>query len=123
MERLYTVDRRLLGCPLAATLLLIGQDLLVQIEGGCRAHVGSVSAACWEEGTLRTQTLCLPKHRDDVVGDRFARELAAQTGRNVTAVCGIHYDHATKDEIRQIIACTEEMLHELLSFWQTTHPA
>lgn len=107
--------RSVLGFDITAELKYMGQDALVSIAGGCRAHIGSISTAYYDGGELKLNTLLLPEHRDDVVGDMFARALAERLGVSVTAVCGIHYDAPGKEGILEIVSCTRQLLDELLA--------
>ncbi len=92
----------------------MGGDWLVSITGGCAPHIGSISTAYFESCELKLDTLLLPHHRDDVVGDMFARELAARLGCTVTAVCGIHYESPGREGIAEIVRCTGEILSDIL---------
>lgn len=90
-----------------------GGDLLVEIRGGCRPHIGCISTCWFEKGEMKFKKLLLPEHRDDVIGDRFSKALARQLHTTVCVVCGIHYDGVSKDDIAEIVAETERMLFSL----------
>ena len=107
-------ERTVLGHPISATLSDIGEDLLVQVTGGCAPHVGSVSIGYPADGGISTEKLLLPTHRDDVVGDLFARTLAQRLSRKVTVICGIHYDAPGKDGLAQIVACAQALLDDIV---------
>ncbi|NCB64003.1 MAG: hypothetical protein EOM52_10430 [Clostridia bacterium] len=109
-----TAARAVLGYPITASVLYAGDDLCMTILGGCTPHVGSVSVARWEGGAVRVESLIGPGHKDYVVGERFARVLAERGGRAVSVTCGIHYEAPGKDGLAAIVACTEEILKDLL---------
>lgn len=102
-----------LGYSIEAELRTQGKDVLVEIKGGCAPHIGCVSVCRFEEGEMRMEKLLLPGHRDDVVADRFAEAFARQLHTTVCAVCGIHYDNASRDDIVRIVGATEEMLRSM----------
>lgn len=113
MQRL-SFERQALGLPINVTLSGCGNDTLVKITGGCSPHIGSVSVAYWDSGEPVLRTLLLPGHRDDVVSDMFAEGLSRKLGATVTAVCGIHYEAPGRDGIEAVLACTRELLDEVL---------
>jgi len=44
----------------------------------------------------------------------FAEGLSRKLGATVTAVCGIHYEAPGRDGIEAVLACTRELLDEVL---------
>ena len=115
MARVTLFQREVLDLPVTAAVTRAGDDLLVQVAGGCREHIGSVSTARFENEELKIDSLLLPHHRDDVVGDKFAKALAERSCATVTVVCGIHFDSPGRDGIREIVECTDSLLEDILS--------
>ena len=87
-------------------------DLLVEISGGARPHIGSVSVCWFQDGKMCFDGILLPGHRDNVVGDKFAKSLAAAMHTTVSVICGIHYNAATKDDIELILRDMDRALAE-----------
>lgn len=108
------ITKIVLGHPLTVQALPSGADWTVLVTGGCAPHIGSVSTAHWQEGALKLDTLLLPGHRDNVVGDAFAHAIAQRTGGTVTVTCGIHYNSPSKADLREIVARSQDLLAELL---------
>lgn len=108
------ITKIVLGYPLTAQAVPIGADWTVMITGGCAPHIGSISTAHWQEGALKLDTLLLPGHRDNVVGDAFAQAIARRTGGTATVTCGIHYDGPSKADLQEIVARSQDLLAELL---------
>lgn len=108
-----TLARQVLGYPLRARAEALGEDWSVTVTGGCSPHIGSVSLAHWEDGELEVDTRLLSGHRDDVVGEKFARRLAEATGKTVSVACGIHYDRPTPPQLEEVVAQAEGLLEEL----------
>lgn len=102
-----------LGHPITVTALPAGRDWSVTVLGGCQPHVGSVSLAEYENGAVTLRTLLRDSHKDQVVGDRFARKLAEKSRCTVCVSCGIHFDGPTRTELEQIVACAEGLLERL----------
>lgn len=106
---------QVLGYPITAAAIPAGQDWVVSVLGGCAPHAGSVSLAEYTDGTVVLRSLLRETHKDQIVGDRFARELARQLQCTVSVTCGIHYDNATPEQLKEIVACTEDLLSRLLA--------
>ena len=103
-------ETTLLGHPIAARAQWLDSGLDVSVFGGVRTHVGAVTLA-EPEGT--EHTLERTGHRDAAVSRPWALSLAASLAVPVCVRCGIHYDHATKDQIAQILAVCNGLLAEL----------
>lgn len=113
MESIH-VEKAVLNWPISVSLTQSGPDWLVNIVGGCAPHIGSISVAYVENDEVVLQKILLPTHRDDVVGDRFAKVLAMRFHATVTVICGIHYETPGKEGLRQIVDCGESLLQEIL---------
>lgn len=107
------LSREVLGHPITVTALPAGRDWSVTVLGGCAPHVGSVSLAEYESGEVRLRTLLRDSHKDQVVGDRFARRLAEQGRCTACVSCGIHYEGPDKADLEKVVACADALL-ELL---------
>lgn len=105
--------KEVFGFPITVTATPAGSDWNVIVLGGCTPHVGSVSLAEFNGSEVILRTLLREAHKDQVVGDRFARVLARQSKCTVCVSCGIHYDDASQHQLQQIVAATEELLIEL----------
>lgn len=102
-----------LGHPITVTALTCGRDWSVTILGGCAPHVGSVTLAEYENGAARLRSLLREGHKDQVVGERFARRLSELGQCTVCAACGIHYEGPSKADLEQIVACAAALLDKL----------
>ena len=114
MSEWITLEKSFLGYPLSVRVCPLGADYAVIISGGCRPHVGSVTAAYWENGAVRCETSVRQGHHDDVVSKRFAQELAQACQCSVSVNCGIHYDNLSKADLACVLAGTEELLARLI---------
>lgn len=105
---------QVLDWPITVTAASAGSDWTVTILGGCAPHVGSVSLAEWENSAVSLRTLTRKAHKDQIVGDHFARILAEKLQCTVCVICGIRYDGPGPDGLRRIVSCTEDLLTQLL---------
>ena len=104
------VERNILGFPIRAQSTQLDSGLDVSIYGGCATHVGAVTLAEFD-GT--TQTVERAGHKDSAISELWARELAKTMQMPVCVRCGIHYDHATKEQLAEITAGCNQMLNAL----------
>ncbi len=102
-----------LGRPITVTAASLGDDWQITIAGGCAPHVGSVSLAEYTDGEVFLRTLERPAHKDQLVGDLFAKTIAAQCKCAVCVTCGIHYDQPSKADLECITACAQDLLSQL----------
>ncbi len=117
-----TVEREFKGKAISLRAEAIGEDLLLILTGGDRAHVGSCLLAEPHGGLhpgdppgATTSVLNRLKHLDDLVGREAAEKVAAALGSPVALVCGIHYDEVTPQEIDQIVSLCRDMTGELIA--------
>lgn len=117
----FTVTRTLFGFPLTAAVSVLNDGVHVLLTGGCRTHVGAVTAVYGG----KPETVCFPGHKDDVISKMWAESLAdylaesgltvssPEPGAAVTVACGIHYDGVSKEQIRAIVSVCADMLREV----------
>lgn len=102
-------------CTLCATLIPMGDDLVVCLDGGA-SHIGSVSTA---NAKGECCTIVQPSHRDNVIGERYTTRLQqVLTGCCVAVICGIHIDHATSHQLQMIMEASELLLQRLCNALQ-----
>lgn len=86
----------------------MGHDLIVRLYNE-NAHLGAVAVGEYDEasGRASTSVITLLGHKDDVVAQKAAHELAKATMRPVCVIAGIHVDNITDAEIDAILGnCT-----------------
>lgn len=79
-----------------------GRDYVWLVTGG-DAHVGAVAVAYWNGGELHSQVLTVPSHREGELALELAELACRRLQTTVTVAAGIHIDHATKEQIRDIV--------------------
>ena len=107
------ITKEIFGHPIMVTAIPAGSDWNVIVLGGCAPHVGSISLAEYNDGSVTLQTLLRDTHKDQIVGDHFAHVLAQQLRCTVCVSCGIHFDKPCSDDLERIVSVTEEILTEL----------
>lgn len=100
-----------LGYPIDAQITRLDDSLHVLLTGGSRTHVGAIS---WAIPGNAVETVQFPVHRDGVVSERWAANLCEKFQCPVVVNCGIHYDHATKADIMEILHSTDWLLEQAL---------
>lgn len=109
--REFKVRTEWLGYPIEAAVSVLDEGVHVLLTGGCRTHVGAISRAVPGE---ETQTMQYPAHRDGLVSERWASALSSLLQQPVVVCCGIHYDAVSREEIRQIVKRTDELLQSCM---------
>jgi hypothetical protein len=103
--------REFRGKEIKAKVESLEHGISVLLVGGDLPHVGAVSVADSKDGV---HTIVLPGHKDQYIGEVWARQLCEKTKLPVSVTAGIHYDQITKSEIEEIQALAQEMLEEVL---------
>lgn len=87
----------------------MGKDWVFQISGG-RAHIGAVVIAYPHGDWIHSESLSVPGHREEQLATEMARYAAHELKQTVTVLMGIHVDHATKNDIQEIIASVRQAM-------------
>ncbi|MCC8189846.1 MAG: proteasome assembly chaperone 4 family protein [Planctomycetes bacterium] len=113
---MLTLEEPCLDSRLTVQARWAGPDLWILVTGGHRPHVGSVSfgiprPSLSGDGTASAtvSTLNATGHKDDEVGNRFARFLAARLGCRVSVSCGVHFDAASPADLEEILRCADRL--------------
>lgn len=106
-----TWEKTVLGWPVQVQVQRLNDGFDVGVFGGCRTHVGAVTLA---EPDGAAQTLERLGHKDSFVSRHWAERLAQAWGVPVCVRCGIHYDGATSEQIRQIVSACDQLLETVI---------
>lgn len=103
--------------PCAVRLILSttqGRGLCGFLTGGTTAHVGGVAYAVprpkssGEGLTTDISTICGPGHKDVYAAQAVAEKLCLATNETVCICAGIHVDHASRQQIAQMMEFCEQ---------------
>lgn len=125
----------LFGKEIYVEATILDNGATVFVTGGDSSHIGAISVAetgngsgdaeeqmqetcLTAEGKSRVlcQTIEFPGHKEAVISEKWAKELAGKWKCRVIVQAGIHYDNVTKEQIRQIVVMTDEMLKEVVKW-------
>ena len=106
------IEKECRGFPICARVDIPADGLAVLLTGGCRPHVGAVSAA---EPGGDVQTTQFTGHREGVVSAQWARALCDRYQTSAVVVCGIHYDDLPREGIEEILNCCNLLLQDVFS--------
>lgn len=100
----------------------MGDDLCVIISGGDRPHIGCVTLSTprpslSHENVISSTTSVLNRigHKDEDVARYVSEKLSAKLNKHVAVVCGIHVDHITKEEIKNIMEHLDEVIFSIVN--------
>ena len=93
----------------------IGPEWLLVITNSV-GHLGSVAVAEYDPGSGRASASVITAagHRDDLVAKAQAQALAGILKRRTCVVAGIHIDNPTDEELRQLVANSNELVRRFL---------
>ena len=113
----FTVDAA--GFALVCDVQKMGDDCLVSLRGGDKAHIGSTAMAVPRPSltgvgrSATVSTLNRVGHKDDFLANPIAHEVAARLDCAVTCVAGVHVDDATPEQIAAIQAAVPEVIDRI----------
>lgn len=126
------IKRSLFGKDICMQLTRLDDGITVLLTGGDKSHVGAISIAepveqktepiHFAAGTgvtkkqpeVTCQTISFPGHKEAVISEKWATEIAEKNKCRTIVQVGIHYDNATKEQILEIVKVTEELLEEVI---------
>ena len=88
------MERECLGHPVHVQIDIPADGLAVLLTGGCKPHIGAVSAA---EPGRATQTTQFAGHRDGAVSG------------------GIHYDDLSREGLEEVLNCCNLLLQDVFT--------
>ncbi len=105
---------------LEASILQIGEDLLVAVWGGEKPHIGAVSVAHSrpslknpENISATSSVICFSAHKEDDLAKAMSEVLSAVLNTRVVVTAGIHWDNISNEGIKKVIK-NSEILVELI---------
>ncbi len=118
----FTVDAA--GYSLICTMRRMGDDCLVSLRGGDKAHIGSVAMAVPRPSltgvgrSATVSTLNRTGHKDDFLANPIAHEVAARMDCVVVCSAGVHVDDATPEQIKAIQAAVPEVIQRICTLFE-----
>ena len=113
----FSVDAA--GFALQCSVLRLGDDCLVALRGGDKAHIGSTAMAVPRSSltgvgrSATVSTLNRIGHKDDFLANPIAHGVAARCDCAVTCVAGVHVDDATPEQIAAIQAAVPTVVERI----------
>ena len=110
----FTVDAA--GFALLCSVQPMGDDCIIALRGGDKAHIGSTAMAVPRPSltgvgrSATVSTLNRTGHKDDFLANPIAHAVAARLDCAVTCVAGVHVDDATPEQIAAIQAAVPTVI-------------
>jgi gallate decarboxylase subunit D len=112
---------------LTASVMKVGQDLVVVIFGGERHHIGAVALAQPrqslknpEKTSATASVLCLLGHKEDVIVKSVSERLAAVAHHPVVVTAGMHWDNMQESDLGLILRNLETLMEMIESYLRTS---
>lgn len=113
-ERQYAGRITLFGREIFVTATDTGGGMDVLIRGGDKGHIGAVAVGVPDR---EPQIITFPGHREDVVCEKWVREISKSYPFPVVVSVGIHYDGIGREQIEEILRSLDGMLEEMKNFF------
>ena len=109
------------GRRLEASIVGVGDDLVVSIGGGERPHVGCVVLAQPHRSKSRDggwsascSVLTIPPHKEEPIARDVATRIAESLGRVAVVTAGVHEDNIDAEGIATYLRLGEELAVKLI---------
>lgn len=104
-----------------------GNGICAFLTGGVKEHNGGTVVAVPrlksnakddQDRTADIWISAVPRHKDTEIGVPVAKKMAVAINEAISLTCGIHIDHATKEEIKKICDNCMMAADEFISHYQ-----
>lgn len=95
---------------LQASVLHVGDDLLIVVTGGDKPHIGASVLA----NHSQFKSISFKFHKDDIALKIIANELKKHTKKNICVIGGIHVEDITKKQIKQVLSMSEKLAKKIV---------
>jgi gallate decarboxylase subunit D len=109
------------GLKVEATVLAMGNDLLVAINGG-RSHIGAIGLAQPRpslrdsSGTSSTSSvLTMLGHKEDDLVKMVSERISSHTGRLTVVVAGVHFDELQAAHVQLVLKLAENLADQIVA--------
>ncbi|WP_347491091.1 prenylated flavin chaperone LpdD [Desulfoscipio sp. XC116] len=96
--------------------------LIIQLLGGDKPHIGATvithpRPSLTEPGKVSCNSIVIPElgHKEDELAKPLAEKVAINYNCPVVVVAGIHVEHATDVQIKQIKNLCEQLVNKLIA--------
>ena len=121
MEWILKKKKRIAGSYLEVSIGMIGEDILVCVEGGDRPHIGCVVQAVPRlsltgdgSGSATASVLNLTGHKDEYLCRKLAEKICSTFGTTTVCTGGFHIDGMSKEQIKKVMKVNEEITEEMV---------
>lgn len=104
------IEKEIAGIKIEIREQSIGDDIVLMLSGGERPHIGCVVQAVprlslTNDGSMSvtSSVINLTGHKDEILCRRLAEKRCRETGKVVVCTGGVHIDHMTKEQIKELI--------------------
>lgn len=121
MEWILKKKKPIAGSYLEVSIGMIGEDILVCVEGGNRPHIGCVVQAVPRlsltgdgSGSATASVLNLTGHKDEYLCRKLAEKICSTFGTTTVCTGGFHIDGMSKEQIKKVMKVNEEITEEMV---------
>lgn len=105
-------ERQFRAKPIRAEMTVTDSGVQVGLFGGDKPHIGAVGIVDPARKVTVTQ---FEDHREGILCQQWCEAFAKAGYIPAVVSAGVHYDNASKEEIRQVVRLCGELLEEALN--------
>ncbi len=100
------------GISIVANIHRIGEDVLISVYGGDKAHIGGCILA--DENEIKI--LSLGEHKDHIAFEIMAKIITKHIRKNLCITGGIHIENITKEQIEIVLDVCKILAFQIVSY-------
>ena len=112
VKTVFDTQLMLFDRPIGCTVTRLDAGIQILLAGGDSSHIGAVSICVPGEPC---RTTVLPGHKEAYISEPWAQAISDAAGLTCCVVCGIHYDNAAPEQIREILSATDDLLKQVIT--------
>lgn len=121
MEWILRKKKLIVDSYLEVNIGIIGEDVLICVEGGDKPHIGCVVQAVPRlsltgdgSRSATASVLNLTGHKDEYLCRKLAEKICSAFGKTTICTGGFHIDGMSKEQIKEVMKVTEKITEEII---------
>ncbi|WP_042276537.1 prenylated flavin chaperone LpdD [Faecalimicrobium dakarense] len=118
---MFQITKKFKDHNINCSAIKMGNDLNISIYGGDVSHIGAVAlgiprVSLEDKNKISSSVslITVTGHKEDVIVQNVAKNVASKINRTVVVCCGIHIENITFDEIQGINNLIDDIVNELV---------
>lgn len=96
--------------PIFADVIVLDEGVHISVYGGDKSHIGAIAVLSLD-GEI--SLIEFPEHKEGIICENWAKKLKQIGIMPAVIEAGIHYDDLSKEEIREVLLVTDQLLLQI----------